>query len=200
MHGASDSPARDLRTGASIELVSAGRPKDGVVAGPWDLSPSGHGAASTEAWWVTLMASPTKKLIGVLAIAMLLAMILAGVGCGNSDDGTERAVQWGVDRQLGPRALRLGATVEVCWAPVQLEQAIVEYVDDRGYIELRHTPEKGEGDYRSCPLTGPLTLYKAITLDRDLDELVLFDSSTDPPEMRWPTERPLPPERRWPGE
>jgi len=136
-------------------------------------------------------------MIGVLA---LVGAILLVVGCGGGDDGSERAVGWGVDRQLGPKSLRLGATVEVCWAPVQLERPIIEYDDDRVYIELRHTPEKGEGEYSSCPLTGPLTLRKTITLERNLDELVIFDSSTDPPERRWPTERPLPPERRWPPE
>ena len=139
-----------------------------------------------------------RKAIGILALA---GATLLGAGCGGGDDsGSERAVGWGVDRQLGPKSLRLGATVEVCWAPVQLEQPIIEYEDDRVYIELRHTPEKGEGEYGGCPLTGPLTLYKTTTLERDLDELVIFDSSADPPEQRWPTERPLPPERRWPSE
>lgn len=146
------------------------------------------------------MAFRIKTAVGTLFIAAFAAMVLLGAGCGGDDDGSERAVQWGVDRQLGPKSLRLGSTVEVCWAPVQLEQPIIEYEGDHGYIELRHTPEKGEGEYGGCPLTGPLTLYKTIVLERDLDEMVLFDASTDPPEKRWPTERPLPPDRRWPNE
>jgi hypothetical protein len=138
------------------------------------------------------MALRIRRAMGALAIA---GAVLLGVGCGGGDDnGSERAVGWGVDRQLGPKSLRLGATVEICVNPVQLEQPIIEYEDDRVYIELRHTPEEGEGEYGSCPLTGPLLLHKTITLERDLDELVLFDSSTDPPEKRWPTESPLPAE------
>lgn len=140
------------------------------------------------------MTMRTLPVITALAGSTLLA-----VGCGSGGDGSDRAVEWGVDRQLGPKSLRVGSTVEVCWAPVQLEQPIIEYENDRGYIELRHILEKGEGEYGGCPLTGPLTLYKTITLERDLDELVLFDASTNPPEKRWPTERPLPPGRRWPS-
>ena len=63
-----------------------------------------------------------------------------------------------------------------------LEQPIIEYDDDRVYIELRHTPE----DDKSICLGTLLTLHKTITLERALDELVLFDASTDPPEQRWP--------------
>jgi len=31
-----------------------------------------------------------------------------------------------------------------------------------------------------------LTLRKTVTFERNLDELVLFDASADPPEQRWP--------------
>ena len=133
------------------------------------------------------MTSRIRKTIGVLA---LVGAILLGVGCvGGDDSGSKRAVGWGVERQLGPRSLRLAGTVEVCYAPVQLEQPIIEYEDDHVYIELRHTPEEGEGEHGGCLLGGILTLHKTITLERDLDELVLFDSSTDPPARRWPPKR-----------
>lgn len=62
-----------------------------------------------------------RKAIGALAIAVLLRAALLGIGCGGGDDsGSERAVGWGVERQLGPKSLRLAGTVEVCWAPVQV--------------------------------------------------------------------------------
>ena len=145
------------------------------------------------------MAFRIRKAISALAVVMLAGAALLGVGCSGGDDsGSERSVEWSIDRQLGPKSIRLAATVEVCWAPVQLEQPIIEYEDNRVYIELRHTPEEGEGEYGGCPLAGLLTLHKTITFERSLDELALFDSSTDPPEQRWPTELPLPPERRWP--
>lgn len=139
------------------------------------------------------MALRIRKAIGALAIAAFLAVAPLGAGCGNGGDGAERAVEWAIDHPIGPKSIRLMATVEVCYAPVKLEQPIIEYEDDRVYIELRHTPEEGEGEYGGC-LLGLSTLHKTIILERNLDELVLFDASTDPPEQRWPTERPLPTE------
>ncbi len=136
--------------------------------------------------------------MGALLVVMLLSAILLGVGCGAGDDsGSERAVKWGLAPPVGPNWIRISAVIEACIHDQPLlEEPIIEYEDDRVYIELRHTPEDDKG---ICFL-GLLTLHKTITLERNLDELVIFDSSTDPPEQRWPTERPLPPERRWPIE
>ncbi|HYP56167.1 MAG TPA: hypothetical protein VEQ41_07705 [Solirubrobacterales bacterium] len=120
-------------------------------------------------------------------IAALLAAALFGGGCGGGDDRSERAVEWAAERAIGPKSVRLVATVEICVNPVQLEQPIIEYEDDRAYIEVRHTPEEGEGEHSGCFLS-LWTLRKTVTLKRDLDELVLFDASTDPPEQRWPRE------------
>ena len=125
--------------------------------------------------------------MGVLAIALLAATALLAVGCGNADGGSERAVEWSVDRPIDPNSnrVRLTAVVEVCWYSVRLEQPIIEYSSDRAYIELRHTPEKGEGEHGGCFLS-LLGLHKTVTLERDLGELVLYDASTDPPQQRWP--------------
>ena len=127
-----------------------------------------------------------RKPISVLAVAVLAGAILLGVGCGSSDNGSERAVEWRVDRPLGPKRVRLIATVEVCSIDLPvLEEPIVEYTGNRVYIELRRTPEELEEGTNGC-LLQLLGAYKTITLERDLDELVLFDASTDPPEQRWP--------------
>jgi hypothetical protein len=133
------------------------------------------------------MAFRIRKAIRALVVTVLLATTLAGVGCGGGGDGSERAVKWTVDRPVGANWVRLVATVEVCIKPVQLEQPTIEYSGHRVYIELRHTPEEGEGEHGGCFL-GLVPLHKTITFERDLDELVLFDSSTDPPEQRWPRE------------
>lgn len=129
-----------------------------------------------------------RKAIGVLVIAALVAATLLGVGCGSSgDDGSERAVKWGVDRPVDPKRVRLVASIKVCWRldlPL-LEEPIVEYKGNRVYIELRQTPDELEGERKGC-LLRLLGAYKTITLERDLDELVLFDASADPPERRWP--------------
>ncbi len=132
--------------------------------------------------------------MGALAIAMLIGMTLLAVGCGSGDDGSERAVEWSVDPPVDPNSnwVRLAATVEVCSVYVPLlEEPIIEYSDNRAYIELRQTPEEKEEGRNGCVL-GLLVPHKMITLERDLGDLILYDASTDPPEKRWPRER------RWP--
>jgi hypothetical protein len=141
------------------------------------------------------MACLIRRAVGALAIAVLLSTTLAGVGCGGGDDGTGRAVEWYVDHATGPKSVRLSAPVEICgWEPVWLEDPLITYVEDRVYLELRHTPETG--DYGGCFL-GLVSLRKTVSFEQDLDELTLFDSSTDPPERRWPREA-LPGENLYP--
>lgn len=126
---------------------------------------------------------------GALAIAALLSVTMLGAGCGSGDDGSERAVEWRVERPVGPKWARLSAVIEYCSAdPPRLDRPIIEYTGDRVYIELRRTPEELEEGQNGCVLS-LLVLYETITFKRDLDELVLFDASTDPPEQRWPRQR-----------
>lgn len=131
-----------------------------------------------------------RKAIDALAIAVLVGAILLGVGCGGGDDsGSERAVKWWVEPPVGPSWVRARAVIEGCSPdPPLLEEPIIEYKGNQVYIELRQSPEDGKG---ICFLNLPIA-SKKITFERDLDELVIFDASTDPPEQRWPTERPLP--------
>jgi hypothetical protein len=137
------------------------------------------------------MASRIRKAISLLALVVMASL---GAGCGSSGaDGSQRAVEWAIDRVISPKSIRLTATAEVCWKPVQLEQPIIEYEEDRVYIELRHTPEEKEGEWSGC-LLSLSTLDRAVIFERDLDQLILFDASTDPPEQRWPTKTPLPTE------
>ncbi len=131
-----------------------------------------------------------RKAISVLAIVMLAGVALLGTGCGSDDDGSERAVEWNVYPPVGRKWVRLGATVEWCSAEFpQIEDPIIEYEGDRVEIELRVTAEEKKEGQNGC-LLELLGLYKTITLNRDLDELVLYDASTDPPEKRWPIEKP----------
>lgn len=127
-----------------------------------------------------------RNAIGALAIVALSCATLLGVGCGSGDDGSERAVEWAIDPPAGPNWVRILAPIEICSPEMPLvEEPIIEYEDNRVYIELRHTPEYGKG---ICFLNLPLA-HKKITFERDLDQLVLFDASTDPPEQRWPPQR-----------
>ncbi len=67
-----------------------------------------------------------------------------------------------------------------------LEEPIIDYTgSNRVEIELRRTPEELEEGQNGC-LLQLLVAFKKITFERDLDELVLFDASTAPPERRWP--------------
>jgi hypothetical protein len=125
-----------------------------------------------------------------LAIALLAGIPLFMVACGSGDGGSERAVEWSVGRPIDPKSnrVRLTAVVEVCWYSVSLEEPTIEYSDNRAYIELRHTPEKGEGEHGGCFLSLAV-LHKTVTLERNLGELVLYDASADPPEQRWPRQQ-----------
>lgn len=75
-----------------------------------------------------------RKTIGVLALA---GTTLLGVGCGGGDDsGSERAVEWRVDRPVGPDWVRLSASIEVYSIDLPLlEEPIIEYKGNRVYIE-----------------------------------------------------------------
>lgn len=54
------------------------------------------------------IASQIKVALRPVAVALLLSTSLFGVGCGGGDDGSERAVEWMVERRLGPtKALSL---------------------------------------------------------------------------------------------
>lgn len=132
------------------------------------------------------MAFRIRMATGALAIALLVGATLLGTGCGGSDDnGSERAVKWGLAPPVGPNWIRISAVIEACiYDQPLLETPIIEHKGNRVYIELRHTPED---DLGGCALNLP-QVFKKITFKRDLDELVLYDSSTDPPERRWPTE------------
>lgn len=87
---------------------------------------------------------------------------------------------------MGPRQIRLFTSIEYCGGPgATIRRPVIEYSGRRAFIELLLTPHE-EPDTGGC-LLQLLGVTKTVTLKRDLDELVLFDASTDPPARRWPT-------------
>ena len=125
--------------------------------------------------------------IGILALVALAGAIAIGGWLGGDDDVPARPVEWYVERQLGPKEARLLAPIEYCVTEeTRFEEPIVDYEGDRAYIELRLAPE--DEDPSGCFLNLPI-FHTKLTLERNLDELTLFDSSTDPPEQRWPRRR-----------
>jgi hypothetical protein len=136
------------------------------------------------------MATRTRVVIGVLTIVVLAGVIAIGGRLGGDDDGPARPVEWYVERQIGPKEARLLAPIEYCVTEeTRFEEPIVDYEGDRAYLELRLAPE--DEDPSGCFLNLPI-LHTKLTLERNLDELTLYDASTDPPEQRWPRERPWP--------
>jgi hypothetical protein len=138
------------------------------------------------------MAIRAMAAMGVLVIVALAGAFVIGGWLGSDENGPVRPVEWYVERQLGPKEARLLAPIEYCVTEeTRFEEPIVDYEGDRAYVELRLAPE--DEDPSGCFLNLPIFHTKLI-LERNLDELTLFDSSTDPPERRWPRDRP------WPGE
>lgn len=128
--------------------------------------------------------------VGVRHRLLLVGVVLAvGVmpmaGCGNGGGESAQAVEWGVSRQVGPRQVKLVATVKSCGGQVPaIERTVIEYSGARAFIGLFVVPEEEPED--GVCLLELLGVTKVVTLRRDLDRLELFDSSTDPPERRWP--------------
>lgn len=128
------------------------------------------------------------RALAIAAVSAAALFGLLGVGCGSDASGPGRAVEWSVDRPVGQKWVRLAATVEWCSYEVpRIEDPIIEYAGKRVYIELRLAPQEREEGQNGC-LLSLLGIHKTITLQRDLDELVLYDASTDPPAKRWPTD------------
>jgi hypothetical protein len=118
-----------------------------------------------------------------LVTVALIAAMLIGVGCAEgSSDEPHRALKWGVERQVGPKAVRVSATIETCTMKVPPIEPVTEYSGNRVYIELR---EPLEGHHAGCFL-GLIGIHRVIKLKRELDEVALFDLSTHPPTRRWP--------------
>lgn len=126
------------------------------------------------------MAIRTRVTIGVLALVALAGAILIWHGLGSDDDGPVRPVEWKVERQIGRKSARLSAPIEYCIREEpQFEESIVEYKGDRAYIELRLVPEEEPEDPSGCFLNLPIA-HPTVTLERNLDELTLFDSAPIP--------------------
>lgn len=118
--------------------------------------------------------------------AVLCAFSSLAFGCGGEGDRSAEAVEWGVFRPTSPRQVDLVVTVDQCDGDPKptIQRPVIEYSGKRVFIELLLEPQKESDDGGCLPVL--LGVHKKIVLKQDLDELVLFDASTDPPEQRWP--------------
>jgi len=122
----------------------------------------------------------------IIAGAIVFACALLVLGCGGEDDRSAQAIEWEVFRPTSSRQVDLVAAVNYCDGDPKptLQRPVIEYSGKRVFIELLLEPQ-GDSDDGGC-LPMLLGVHKTIVLKQDLDELVLFDSSTDPPKQRWP--------------
>ena len=137
------------------------------------------------------------RVFGVWTVFTL--MVAFGIGCGSSERPDETArpasgrfdkevVAWGVASVSGPKTVKLGTEIGYCVGDPKPRMRLAQriYRGKSVYITVELAlPRKKPSDHSLCGGVG-LFLYKTIRLTRDLADVMLYDSSTDPPTRRWP--------------
>ena len=120
--------------------------------------------------------------------AVALFALLLSCGCGSGSSQSAEAVEWKVARQLTSRKVKLVASVKYCGGEryPALKPSSIRYNNNKVLIKMVLSPQP-EADSEGGCLLQLLGITKTITLKRNLENLVLFDASTDPPERRWPS-------------
>ena len=124
-----------------------------------------------------------RQRIVYLITGLLVASCVTLVACGGEDP---RAHEWSFFKQLGPHKAKLaGEEVGYCVGEPKprIEKVIRSYSGNHVFLTLIPSQERPEPE--ECRGVG-LTLFKKVTFRRNLEQLVLLDSSTDPPSRRWP--------------
>ncbi len=120
----------------------------------------------------------------LLLLAAIVATLTSGCGFGD-DDGGE---QWSVANVIGDRTVRIISVVGHCAGrpepKLRVEQ--IEYRGNGAYILAQLDKTVKPGDENKLCSGLELFVYKKVRLKRDIDQLVLYDASLDPPEQRWP--------------
>lgn len=119
----------------------------------------------------------------VYLIAGLVASYVILVGCGGGDG--PRALEWSFFKQLGPHKAKLAGEVGYCVGEPKprIEKVLRSYSGNRVFLTLILSQEQPEPE--ECRGIG-LGVFKTVSFQRNLEQLVLLDSSTDPPSRRWP--------------
>jgi hypothetical protein len=128
---------------------------------------------------------PIRQQIAYLITGFFVASCVSLVGCGGGDD--ESALQWSFFKQLGPRKVKLAGEVGYCVGhpKPRVEKVIRRYSGNRVFLTLILSPERPEPE--ECRGVG-LAVFKTVSFQRDLEQIELLDSSTDPPSRRWPAD------------
>lgn len=122
-------------------------------------------------------------LLAGLLVASCVTM--GGCGSGDSPDG----LQWSFLKQLGPRKAKLAGEVGYCVGEPKprIEKVIRSHSGNRVFLTLILGPERPEPEECRDVTLG---VFKTVSFQRSLGQLVLLDSSTDPPSRRWPITTP----------
>jgi hypothetical protein len=118
-------------------------------------------------------------------LCLITGFALLGCGSGSHSD---TSIEWGVFKQLGPRTVKLVAQVDYCiGAPVpRIGSVKKEYAGHQVLVglSLAAPPDTYQTD-KCRGVVRPV--YKTMKFNRDLTALELFDTSTSPPQLRWPS-------------
>ncbi len=122
--------------------------------------------------------------IAYLITGLAVASGFTLAGCGGGDN--PNALQWVVFKELGPRKLKLVGEVDYCVGHPKphVEKVMRSYSGNRVFLTLILSPEEPKPE--ECRGVG-LGVFKIVSFQRNLEQLELLDSSTDPPSRRWPT-------------
>jgi hypothetical protein len=139
--------------------------------------------ASTFALEAGRLEVPIRPRIACSIAGLLIAFSLIFVGCGGGDES--RVLPWSFFKQLGPRKAKLAGEVGYCVGEPKprIEKAVRSYSGNRVFLTLILSQKRPEPE--ECRGVG-LAVFKTVTFRRNLEQLELLDSSTDPPQLRWP--------------
>lgn len=142
------------------------------------------------------------RTVSPVALGGLLAVALSVGGCGSSTpiphearipDNNRfvvRTLPWGAGPIKSPRSIVIGTETGYCVGDPKprILRAKPRYVMEDVYIQAEvFFPKMKPSNGRLCAGVG-LFIRKTVRLNRDLDDISLYDLSTDPPTQRWPSE------------
>lgn len=122
-----------------------------------------------------------------LMTGLLVASCVTLGGCGGGDG--PNGLQWSFFKQLGSRKAKLAGEVGYCAGEPKprIGKVIRSYSGNRVFLTL--ILSQGRPEPKECRGI-MLSVFKTVSFQRNLDQLVLLDSSTNPPSRRWPVTAP----------
>jgi len=129
-----------------------------------------------------------------LGLATAVVLLVGAAGCGgqvvpklarvpNSPTRYVRTKAWRVQAVLGERTLRLVLEVGSCGEPYVI-RALPVYLGDVVYIQSEVAFSKPTS--KAICVGGEIAIYTTVRLVRNVEDVRIYDSGSDPPALRWP--------------